>query len=344
MQSQLGSQLSPPNTDRVSFPWTEETRQLSQLETNEKSYPKITIITPSYNQGQYLEETIRSVLLQNYPNLEYIIIDGGSNDNSVEIIQKYSEYITYWVSEPDRGQTHALNKGIERATGDILAYLNSDDYYLPGTLFKVAEYFLKFPKTDLLHGRCCYVNEQGKKIGEQFGNIQSLVEILDLWGVWWQQRQFVQPEVFWSRQITNRVGKFREDLHYVMDYDYWCKILQSGGIVGRLDTELSCFRFTATQKSNHSNEVAEELLQVVHPWLWSHQPALSWKNRLRLQGHWLYQAVLMKQIATSVQNGDRQLLRYIKSALTILQHPQILLTADFRERASQYFSRFFAIS
>jgi hypothetical protein len=343
MQPQL-QKLPNPNTDKIGFPWTEETRQVSQLGIDGNSYPKITIITPSYNQGQYLEETIRSVLLQNYPNLEYIIMDGGSSDNSVEIIQKYSNYITHWVSEPDRGQTHALNKGIALATGDILAYLNSDDYYQPGTLFKVAEYFLKFPKVDLLHGCCHYVNEQGEKMGEQLGNIQSFAEILDLWGVWWQQRQFVQPEVFWSKEITNRIGEFREDLHYVMDYEYWCRILKAGGVIGRLESELSCFRLTATQKSNQSDEVAEELLQVVQPWLWSKQTALSWQNRLRLQGHWLYQAILIKQIARSVQSGDSPSLRHLKSALTILQHPQILLTIGFQVRASQYFSRFFAIS
>jgi glycosyltransferase involved in cell wall biosynthesis len=301
--------------------------------------PRISIITPSYNQGHFIEETIQSVLSQNYPNLEYIIVDGGSTDNTVEIIKKYESQITYWVSEPDRGQTHALNKGIAKATGDILAYLNSDDYYLPGTFLKVAEYFRQFPQTDLLHGRCRYVNEQGEKIGEQFGNIQSFEEIIDLWGVWWQKRQFVQPEVFWSKRISDRIGQFREDLNYVMDYEYWCRILQAGGVVDRLDSEFTCFRFTPTQKSNQSEAVADELLQVVQPWLWSHQTALPLKDRLRLQGQWLYQAVLMKQIERSVHNDDGKLLRWLKSALTIIQHPQILLTPNFQVRTIQYFSR-----
>ncbi|MBD2001069.1 glycosyltransferase [Leptolyngbya sp. FACHB-541] len=301
--------------------------------------PRISIITPSYNQGHFIEETIRSVLDQNYPNLEYIIIDGGSTDNTIEIIKKYESRITYWVSETDRGQTHAINKGITKATGGILAYLNSDDYYLPGTLFKVAEHFRQFPKTDLLHGRCRYVNEQGEKIGEHLGSIQSFEEIIDLWGVWWQERQFVQPEVFWSKRITDQIGQFCEDLHYVMDYEYWCRILQAGGVVGCLDSELTCFRFTTTQKSNHSEAVAEELLQVVQPWLWSHQTALPLRHRLRLQGQWLYQAVLMKQIERSVQSGDRKVLRWLKSALTLIQHPKILLVSGFRERATQYFSR-----
>jgi len=303
------------------------------------NYPRITVITPSYNQGQFIEETIQSLLSQNYPNLEYIIIDGGSTDTTVEIIKQYESQLTYWVSEPDRGQTHAINKGIAKATGDILAYLNSDDYYLPGTLFKVAEYFHQFPQTDLLHGRCRYVNQEGEKIGEQFGKIQSFEEIIDLWGVWWQQRQFVQPEVFWSKRITNQIGNFSEGLHYVMDYEYWCRIIQAGGVVDRLDAELTCFRFTSMQKSNHSEAVADELLQVVQPWLWETQSNLTLKNRLQLQGQWLYQAVLMKQIETSVKTGDRKLLRWLKSALVVLQHPKILLIPGFQERASQYFSR-----
>ena len=98
------------------------------------NYPRISIVTPSYNQGQFIEQTIRSVLLQNYPNLEYIIIDGGSTDNTVETIEKYEQYITYWVSEPDRGQSHAINKGFARCTGEIMAWLNSDDLYLPSAL------------------------------------------------------------------------------------------------------------------------------------------------------------------------------------------------------------------
>src|SRR6266700_4138610 len=108
-------------------------------------FPKISIVTPSFNQAQYLEQTICSVLDQRYPNLEYIIVDGGSSDGSVDVIRKYEKSLTYWVSEKDRGQTHAINKGLERASGSILGYLNSDDYYLDGALHRVAEQFTKHP-------------------------------------------------------------------------------------------------------------------------------------------------------------------------------------------------------
>jgi hypothetical protein len=305
----------------------------------EPSLPRISIITPSYNQGHFIEETIRSVLSQNYPNLEYIIIDGGSTDNTVEIIKKYESSITYWMSEPDRGQTHAINKGLERATGKILAYLNSDDYYLPGTLHAVAEYFVNHPEIDLLHGRCSYVNTEGKPIGEQFATIHTFDEIIDLWGVWWHGRQFVQPEVFWTKRIGDRVGLFNESLYFVMDYEYWCRILLAGGKVGSVDRSLTCFRFTDTQKSNQSEKVAEELLQVVQPWLWSLSTPISWQKRLSLQGCWLYQAILLKQIEQSVSKGDPKLLRWLKSAITVLQNPKILLIPGFHSRASQYFGR-----
>jgi len=294
--------------------------------------PKISIITPSYNQGKFIEETIQSVLSQNYPNLEYIIIDGGSTDNTIEVIKNYESQISYWVSEPDRGQTHALNKGLARATGDILAYLNSDDYYLPGTLLKVARYFCQFSQTDLLNGRCRYVNAEGKKIGDQFGSIQSFGEIIDLWGVWWQKRQFVQPEVFWSRRITDQIGLFREDLHYVMDYEYWCRILLEGGKVGRINNELACFRFTDTQKSNQSQEVANELKNVIYPWLWDKAIDLRQWKRLELQGEWIYDVVFLKEIAKSVQKTEGKIPRWSQSLKLLLQYPQILLAPQFHNR------------
>lgn len=332
---------SPP-PKKSGWPWEKQPLSKS-LEKIDSPYPRITIITPSYNQGNFIEETIRSVLFQGYPNLEYIIIDGGSTDSTVEIIKKYAPWITYWVSEPDRGQTHAINKGLERATGDILAYLNSDDYYLPETLDAVAEYFLSNPSIDLLHGRCRYVNTNGISIGEQFADIHTFDEIVDLWGVWWNKRQFVQPEVFWTKRISDQVGSFTESLHYVMDYDYWCRILLAKGEVGTIDRPLTCFRFTDNQKSNQSEKVAEELLKVVRPWLWNSFTPIARYKRLSLQGQWLYQAVFLKQIEQSVLAGDCHLIRWLKSALTVLQNPQILLTPSFHSRANQYIGRLLSI-
>lgn len=306
--------------------------QFTEPTQSRSEFPRISIITPSYNQGHFIEETIRSVLLQGYPNIEYIIIDGGSTDNTVEIIKKYENAISYWVTESDNGQTHAINKGLAKATGDIIAYLNSDDYYLPGTLFKVAEHFRQFPEADLMHGICRYVNEEGEKIGEQFGHIEQLEEILDLWNVWWKQRQFVQPEVFWTKRITEKVGLFKEELNFVMDYDYWCRIIESGGLVKRIDCELSCFRFTDHQKSNQSVKVADELLQVVQAILWSDSTKITLQKRWSLQGNWLYQTVFLKQVEMSLIEKDHKLTRYIKLFKIILTYPHILFSSGFYQR------------
>ena len=140
--------LPPPPEGTHGFPWTKGTPP----QYNEQNWPKITIITPSFNQGQYIEQTIRSVLLQSYTNLEYIVIDGGSTDNTIEIIEKYSDFITYWVSEKDNGQSHAINKGLKQATGDVFNWLNSDDYYLPNALLTVGKYFAQNNQLEVLCG------------------------------------------------------------------------------------------------------------------------------------------------------------------------------------------------
>ena len=331
--------LPKPPIGKQGWPWSEESEPIPTEMPNGSPWPRISIITPSYNQGGYIEETIRSVLLQQYPNLEYIVIDGGSTDKTVEILQKYDDWLTYWVSERDRGQTHALNKGIEQASGHLKAYLNSDDYYLPGSLEAVAKAWQKNPDVDLFHGRCRYVNETGEKIGEQFGNITQFKEIIDLWGVWWKRRQFVQPEVFWTKRITEKIGKFREDLYYVMDYDYWCRILQAGGQVQPINKELTCFRLTAEQKSNESETVAQELLEVVKPILWQEKKLIPRSLRLKLQGQWLFQVVWRNTGDQSLERGENTLFRWLKLAKLIIRYPQILRSPNFQKKTQTWFNR-----
>lgn len=332
MRCPLLSELPGPPVGKTGWPWTEESPQLPNLMPDNRPWPKISIVTPSFNQGQFIEETIRSVLLQGYPNLEYIIIDGGSSDESIDIIRRYEPWLKYWISEPDRGQTNAINKGISRASGDILAYLNSDDYYLPGALFKVGEYFKRFPHIDLLNGQCHYVNEIGEKIGEHHGDITRFDEVIDLWDVWWAKKQFVQPEIFWSRRIYESIGPFREDLYYVMDYEYWCRILKAGGKAVPIIEALSCFRFNPNQKSRQREQVAEELLGVVRPLLWDNRARISATKRIQLQGKWLYHKLLLTHISQSVRTGEGRIARYYRTLLLILQNPQILFTKQLYRR------------
>jgi len=128
--------------------------------------PLISIITPSYNQGKYLEETILSVLNQDYENIEYIVVDGGSSDNSLEVIKKYQSRLAWWVSEPDKGQTEAINKGFNRANGEIIAWLNSDDVYLPGTVSEAVRYLVDHPQIGMVYGELDFIDESGRVIGK----------------------------------------------------------------------------------------------------------------------------------------------------------------------------------
>jgi len=294
--------------------------------------PRISIITPSLNQAAFLELTVSSVLRQRYPNIEYIVIDGGSTDGSVDIIRKYQHEIAYWVSEQDQGQAHAINKGLQRATGDIIGYLNSDDYYLDGALARVAECFNCEPDVALWHGRCRIVDQYGVKIDERVGSITRYPEILDLWDVWWKKRNFVQPEVFWTKRIGGKVGSFREDLFWVMDYEYWVRILAAGGRVGFVDAELAAFRLQPRQKSTQSGASAEEQLEVVRPYIFGGGRSISRWQRIELKGKWIFHAKFLKEVEHSVRRNEMRWLRLIRLAWFSIRHPEVLMAAGFRER------------
>lgn len=200
--------------------------------------PKISIVTPSFNQSQFLEEAIRSVLLQGYPNLEYFVFDGGSDDGSVEIIEKYEPWITYWESGPDAGQSNAINKGWKMATGDILAWLNSDDMYFPKALFHVGQTYLENPQSLVIIGSCEVRPSKNKtKITATDFDMRSdvLVRGGDIPG---------QPSVFISRGAFEAVGELREDLHYAMDWEYWLRLSMKfpENQFTLIDTTLSVFR------------------------------------------------------------------------------------------------------
>ncbi len=184
------------------------------------SFPKISIVTPSYNQGQFLEKTIQSVLSQQYPNLEYIIIDGGSTDTSVEIIKHYEGHLSYWVSEPDNGQSSAINKGFCKATGGLLGWLNSDDYLLPGALATIATMYQENPTAGAFVGGGEYVDVKGKVLlckEPAEVSLESLYDWLDIF-------HFMQPSCFFTREAWERAGGLDESVHIAMDVDLWLKI------------------------------------------------------------------------------------------------------------------------
>lgn len=183
------------------------------------NFPKISIVTPSFNQGRFIEKTILSVLEQNYPNLEYIIIDGGSTDESVEIIKKYEKHLEYWISEPDRGQSHAINKGFEQARGDIYCWLNSDDWYYPGALMAVAETFTLNSDAGVLVGAGDMVNEDGDTLLHVSRTEIKLAMLFN-----WCENYFWQPSCFIKKSAWIDCGPLDETCHYAMDLDLWIRI------------------------------------------------------------------------------------------------------------------------
>ena len=210
-------------------------------------------MTPSYNQGAFIEETIKSVLDQGYANLEYIIMDGGSSDETVSIIERYQDRIAYWVSAKDAGQSDAIERGFARATGDILAWVNSDDALAPGALAAVAAAFAD-GTTDLVAG-VINIKQDGKLVyhhrtGCRAGAL-ALEQLLDLEGEWMTGRFFYQPEVFFSRGIYERAGGMIDrKLHYSMDYDLWLRCARAGARIKPIDYELANFRMHADQKTS----------------------------------------------------------------------------------------------
>jgi len=211
--------VAPPDGHK-GWPWTAESLVSIPFLADQKSWPAMSIVTPSFNQGKFLETAIRSVLMQGYPNLEFIIADGGSSDHSVEIIRKYEPWLTSWTSEKDRGQSEAINKSMKQASGVLVNWLNSDDYYLPGALHKVALAYLDHGARDCaIIGKCRWMNTRGKVLFEQLPlNVKPLA--IAACGENW----IPQPAGFFTRNAFWSSGGLDLDEHYAMDFDLYVKL------------------------------------------------------------------------------------------------------------------------
>ena len=206
---------------------------------------KISVITPSFNQAVFLEQTIKSVLGQGYSNLEYIVIDGGSSDGSVDIIKRYADQLAYWVSEPDSGQVAAINKGFRRATGEIVCWLNSDDVLMPGALANVAAAF-RDPSVEWVVGQCCVIDQAGSE-KQRFESRYSSDP-----ASWFRIATdffLPQPSSFWRRSVLDRLGYLDEAMHYAFDYEYWLRMLTHGLRPMLVDDVLAGFRTHDSSKS-----------------------------------------------------------------------------------------------
>jgi len=230
-------------TDECGWPWKGAPESFPEFMPDGSLWPKITIVTPSYNQGEFIEETIRSVLMQGYPNLEYIIMDGGSDDQTVEVIRKYKTQISHWESEKDRGQTHAINKGFDMATGEIVAWINSDDSYFQDTLKNVALAFRKHPDV-LLLGDVEEFDEHGV-IGIQQMHHVDAEHMLKPMGDGWMWHQ---PGTFVPNALQKQIGALDESLHYAFDKDWMFRLLTHAS-VAYVGMPLARFRVHAGAKT-----------------------------------------------------------------------------------------------
>lgn len=257
MRCPTSGELPPPPPGTTGWPWTEGSPQLPDTMPDGSPWPRVSIVTPSYNQGEFIEETIRSVLLQGYPNLEYMLIDGGSTDGSVEIIRKYEPWLAYWVSEPDRGQSHAINKGLQRSAGEILAWLNSDDTYVPGAVARAAGYLQDHPDVGLVYGDCHMVNQlEGTRK-------TWLAKEFDLAALVLGRRGIPQPTVFWRREVSDTVGWLDEDLHYTMDLEYWIRVGRRFKIAPNRGVVATFIMHDRSKTIAHSLEFARDRLVVL---------------------------------------------------------------------------------
>jgi tetratricopeptide (TPR) repeat protein/glycosyltransferase involved in cell wall biosynthesis len=230
---------------------------------NSRPWPKISVITPSYNQGEFIEETILSVIHQNYPNLEYILIDGGSTDETMTVVNRYQNYFSYIVSQPDKGQSNALNKGFQQATGEIVTWLNSDDRFAPGALYAAALAFYT-SQADVVAGVCQVFQGQQQvlhHVTSAAPGAMSLAEILDVEQCWLSGKFFHQPEVLFTRAIWEKAGgAVDEALYYSMDYEMWARFAAAGAKICPITSPIAQFRMHEAQKTSATEKYKPELL------------------------------------------------------------------------------------
>jgi glycosyltransferase involved in cell wall biosynthesis len=230
-------------------------------------WPLITVVTPSFNQADYLERTIQSVLGQQYPALEYIVVDGGSSDRSVQIIRKYAGSLSWWCSESDKGQADAIAKGFARSTGEVLCWLNSDDTFLPGALRAVGEFFRDHPRAEVVNGGAYWIDAQDRPIRRLFQSsytrgVRASARRFKFYG----QDGIYQPATFWRRAAYLEAGGLRTEFEFAMDLDLFTRLAmrQRFHVV---ECYLACFRVHGSSKSNTIQDVrtAEvRLLQREH--------------------------------------------------------------------------------
>ena len=295
------------NNTKTGWPWNIEVDPKIYIESID--WPKITIISPSLNQSEFIEENIRSILFQNYPNLELIIIDGGSTDGTIDIIKKYEKWITYWVSELDKGQSQAINKGLKRATGELFNWINSDDYLAPEALFHIGTAYIKSHPQVICGLTTNFQQETMKKSVTYLMGVKDNVEETYAYPL------MNQPGTFFQTVLLKQLGFINESMNYIMDVEFWRRYLACFGIdqIIQIKQQICFFRYHGTSKSTLSpdsfNDEFSSLDLYISQLLNYPDYYIDWlktimnPNTNYISEKWIFQAIDIK-VLKSIQVRD----------------------------------------
>jgi glycosyltransferase involved in cell wall biosynthesis len=294
--------LPPPPPGKTGWPWTEQSELLPDRMPNDYEWPRISIVTPNYNYSHFLEETIRSVLLQGYPNLEYIITDGGSTDGSLEVIKKYAQWLAYYVSEKDRGQSDAINKGFSKATGKIYAWLNSDDVFCQNTLSEIGQFWSNNSNCYFLTGDgYFFLNDKRIEKIEYYIKAQnySFQDLME----YHYDKYLPQPSVFFSQESFHKLSGLDVSLSYAMDLDFWLRLrlLYNLYYIPKCFSKLRHHTDAKTWKSN-VNAMAEVIV-VIEKYYKYLKPSVKFKNQLALR--LFYALSMFRRALLEHSNGNK---------------------------------------
>jgi glycosyltransferase involved in cell wall biosynthesis len=327
-------ELPPASAGQTGWPWTEDSTQLPLTTIEGNSWPRITVVTPSFNQGQFIEETIRSILLQGYPNLEYFVLDGGSKDNTVEIIKKYSRWCTFWASEPDGGQSSAINRGLKMGSGVYATWINSDDMLCKDALANHCARNV-FAEDVIYIGDCIHFGDAPDVPFSHRGRVLSLEDLVRVKTVWRSGGHIDQPAVLFPLDLALRVGGVNAANYYTMDYELWGQFLLAGARVHYTGIPFGLFRWHDGQKTqdnvvkqtesmldaatsllNSANSLSAETKQDVMAELQTYRetyPKELWKKSGRLAKIGLPPSIVepMRKFKVSVEDTIRKGLKAV---------------------------------
>jgi glycosyltransferase involved in cell wall biosynthesis len=289
----------------------------------------ITLAVPNWNCGRFVEQTLIS-LERNRPYVRWWFQDSCSTDNSVEIARRYVKECDHIEVERDTGHANGLNRAISRMGGDIIAFLNSDDCMADGAAEAVLRTFRDNPQVDLVYGEVEWIDAEDRSQGFHSGQIDNLFDVLDIYRVWWKQKHWVQPEVFWRRSLWERVGGMNESYYYAFDYEFWVRCFQQGMTVKKIPQVLARFRRHEAQKSAAFAKAARDIRSIVAHALPA-SPQIGWRNQFKLRSRLEY------DLYQSGQNGDNG--HKAPFWRMLAGHPNWLTVPDVRKRLVQSVTR-----